>query len=1247
MNDNNKDRKPNPISRRSFLKRSLAAGFFLNLNVHPFTCYPVRMLSNTGKQAGSIDTKYGYWHGKVRKLRYHPDGGDFVITNGRHRFNRALYGTHTAFRVEAGDLPEFALFMPGMGGTMRPGLMRNHSSKWLIDAEKIVARYRPGTMMYEVHDPLLGGGSLHLKLLAMSDAEGMLVRIHFENIPDDDVRMLWAYGGASDDHFSRNGDIGADPVSGFFLLPEHCRNNEYKMEDHAFELRYGKNGGKRLSGIFAPDARLHFADAGSQATPEEFILSTGSETPAVAAVIPARTGQPLFTCIYNPDTRDAVDYASVPELFDQSEKARMELTGRVRLSTPDPFINPFGGALSVAADAIWEPPSYLHGAIAWRARLNGWRGAYVADPLGWHERARMHFTSYGKSQLISPASGPVVPDPAEHLAREKMEIGTAVYTSGYICPKPGGHFSADHYDMNLDTIDELLRHFQWTGDWSYIREMWPVLKRHLAWEKRCFDGNNDGLYDAYACIWASDALQYSGGGVTHSSAFNYRANKWAAYIAEHIGEDADSYHTEAQKILQAIQEKLWLPEAGRYAEYRDFSGRKDIHPCPGLWTVYHTIDSEVPDPFMAYQLLRYVDTEIPHIPVKAEGLSEEGGHTLSTTNWMPYTWSVNNVAMAGVLHTSLAYWQAGRMEEAFRLWKSTILDNMYLGISPGNFEQLSFYDAMRGELYRDFADPIGVAARTLVEGLFGIVPDAMSGELLIRPGLSKEWNHASLDVPDISFRFTRTGQNDRYLIKPHFPRKMKLHFKIPARGTKAERVKINGQNVPWKNVDQAVGRPLLEIFARPQTEYEIEIAWSGDPPEAVKSPEITALGDLLRMEAGRAVFLKIHDPQKILSGERLEDKNENSSHRLSGRIVGKAGHRTFFVKIRQNEFIWWHPVCLEVRNPVEVLPSKTQDRNELHFRIRNNAASQISGEISVSNGRSKFSRQIRSKSQSESAEFIADRGILPGTNFVTITTQNGKGFGGSVINWDLKCPPEVRLDTVDISGHFNDKVTSIFQNKYLTPRPPYPTLQLPTQGIGNWCSPLAQADIDDSGLRKLAGPANQFVLPQGIPFRTPGSQNAKNIIFTSRWDNYPEEVSVPLSGSASHAYFLMAGSTNPMQSRFVNGRISIEYQGGSRIQLELRNPETWWPIEQDYYIDEYAFSLNAPKPVRVHLKTGFITRDFRDYTSIKGLTDYAIEGGAATVWDLPLNPEKKLKKLQLEATANDVVIGLMSLTLAV
>lgn len=54
-----------------------------------------------------------------RPLRYRPEGTDFVIENGTEFFNRPLYGNHTAFRVDAGDKPEFSLYLPGRDGNLR------------------------------------------------------------------------------------------------------------------------------------------------------------------------------------------------------------------------------------------------------------------------------------------------------------------------------------------------------------------------------------------------------------------------------------------------------------------------------------------------------------------------------------------------------------------------------------------------------------------------------------------------------------------------------------------------------------------------------------------------------------------------------------------------------------------------------------------------------------------------------------------------------------------------------------------------------------------------------------------------------------------------------------------------------------------------------------------------------------------------------------------------------------------------
>jgi hypothetical protein len=242
-------------------------------------------------------------------------------------------------------------------------------------------------------------------------------------------------------------------------------------------------------------------------------------------------------------------------------------------------------------------------------------------------------------------------------------------------------------------------------------------------------------------------------------------------------------------------------------------------------------------------------------------------------------------------------------------------------------------------------------------------------------------------------------------------------------------------------------------------------------------------------------------------------------------------------------------------------------------------------------------------------------------------------------------PKETKLETVTLTQNFNAKVTDIFNQEYLSPRPTSPTLQLPKQGIGNWCYPNLDVKIDDSGLRQSANANNQITSPQGVLFQTPSDSNSKNIAFTSMWDNFPDSIAVPLSGKASHLYLMMAGTTNPMQSRFVNGELVVNYTDGTSEVLQLKNPENWWPIEQDYFIDGLAFTTDAPKPPRVYLKTGVISRTFDDFKSIKGFSNYAVDGGAATILDLPLNKNKTLKNITLKTIANDVVIGLMSATL--
>lgn len=1196
------------------------------------TVFLLSGISNTNAQVPLASGQP--WHGKERLVHYRPEGRDFVLVNGTKRFNRALYGTNTAFRVEAGDLPEFAMYMPGMGGNLRLGLLSGTSSKWIIQAKDIKTLYRPGSMLYEIKDPVIGSGTLYVSVLALADAEGMIVKASLSGTPEN-VNLVWAFGGASGKKFSRNGDIGADPESSFYLKPENCRDNKYKLSGKSFQLSYASS--QELTGLISDNGSLRLGDAGAIESPSSLTGSTAAEYPVLTANIKLKSGEDTYILIQRPSEKGKIKSSDLALKFVQAEQARSQLAQRIQLNTPDPYINTLGGALAVAADGIWESPTFLHGAVAWRMRLNAWRGASVADPLGWHDRALEHFRSYSKSQVLEPEAGRVVADTALNLARQEEKMGNAMFSSGYISRNPNDNTKPHHYDMNLVFFDQMMSHFNWTGDLSVAKEMWPAIKRHLDWEKRNFDMDGDGLYDAYCAIWASDALQYSGGGVTHTSSYNYRINKIAAQIARLIGEDGTAYEQEAEKIHKAINNILWMPGKGWYAEYQDLLGLRKLHPVPGLWTIYHAIDSKVPDMFKAYQSLRYIDTQIPKIPILAKGLDEKNLYTIPTTNWQPYTWSVNNVALAEVLHTSLAYWQGGRSEEAFQLWKSNILESMYLSSSPGGFQQLSFYDAVRGELYRDFADPIGVAGRTLVEGLFGIEPNALADTLTIRPGLPSAWAYASLKTPDVSFDFKRTETADQYIIESYWAKPMNLKLEIKAKSDRVKNVRVNGQTVNWKISERSIGTPSLEIFAGKAAKYIVEIAWDG---EQFEKPSLSQAlyKELFKAEFKSAKITNLYDPQQVLQGAVIKN------NKLEALIVSENGHKTFFLKMNQGNFTWWLPVDIKVMKTVELLaPSEQKDQN-LTFTVKNNGPA-VNGELILKGGSRIVSKIVELSAGGSEEIQVPQEYVSAGTNLMRVEYRPGVYAEKEIINWNAVPNSSASWESVDLATVFNDKVTNIFKNRYLSPRPTSPTLQLPTQGIGNWCYPLTTANIDDSGLREKAGDKGRIVLPNGIPLATSGQPETNNIAFTSQWDNYPDSITVPLSGSASHAYLLMAGSTNPMQSRIENGEVQVVYTDGTVDRLSLVNPSNWWPIEQDYINDGYAFNTESPKPYRLYLKTGQVSRDFNDFITIKGFSNQGIDGGAATVLDLPLDPKKELKKLTIKTLANDVVIGLMSLTL--
>ena len=940
-----------------------------------------------------------------RSLQYKPEYDAFVSENGKNRFTRALYGGYSDYRIETSDVPIFAVAKKGHYKSVRFEIF----GVPLDSADYCKSWYHDGMRSYILRDhrwSRMGNGIIRVHVVALHDAEGAIWQFICDKYRGS-LKVKVKVCDIANTRLKRNGDLGVDPPGSFEPSP----------------------------------------------TEENLVIGQATHSSNFAHLVMMLDS---IHFMYDGDAfkrfNDAVDY-------------NKEMAKRIQFNTPDPFINALDDAIVMAADGDWDGKTWLHGCVGWRMPLAGWRAAYVGDVLGWNDRAISHFTAYAKSQVDNVE--PSIPHPSQdrelNMARAEKKWGTQMYSNGYICRNPERKDQMHHYDMNLNYIDELLWHFQYDADTCYMREMWPVIKSHLAWEKRNYDSDGDHLYDAYCCIWASDALYYNAGAVTHSSAYNYRGNLLAARIADIIGEDGTPYRQEAEAILQAMNERLWLPEGrgnrpGHWAEYQDAMGLKRLHESAAVWSIYTPIDCGACTPEQAFQAMQYVDREIPHFNV------DDHFHTISTTNWMPYAWSINNVAPAEVMHTALAYFEAGRPDEGYRLMKGNILDQMYYGQSPANFGQLSHFDAARGECYRDFGDCIGISSRTLIQGLFGVQPQALYGKCIIRPGFPKEWDNAHLVTPYIEYSFTRKD-----------------------------------------------GRCYLEVIQRFPQQLQIIV-------------------------------------RQNLDGGSYRDIEGNSQQY---QIIEWDYHRPVSTDARLNTFT--------------------------------------------------------DPTMEDSCESVRKGSFLP---------QN-------------------------IDRFWNAEVDDIFKNKYIAPRPLVTTLQIPLQGVGEWCHPQYTPEINDSVFRTLIS-NNKFTVA-GVPFRTP--KRGDNIIYTSLWDNYPDAVTVPLRGRASTAYLLMAGTTNHMQSHIDNGIVVVTYWDNTTDTLALRNPDNWCPIEQDYYIDGRAFRTIEPRPIRVCLGTGTVSNHLGEALGIKGVYGREIPGGAAQMLCMPLKPRKQLKSLTVRALSNDVVIGLMGVTL--
>lgn len=157
---------------------------------------------------------------------------------------------------------------------------------------------------------------------------------------------------------------------------------------------------------------------------------------------------------------------------------------------------------------------------------------------------------------------------------------------------------------------------------------------------------------------------------------------------------------------------------------------------------------------------------------------------------------------------------------------------------------------------------------------------------------------------------------------------------------------------------------------------------------------------------------------------------------------------------------------------------------------------------------------------------------------------------------------DMKQKMISISSLFNDKVCDIYRHEYLSPRPETCSLQTPIHLIpSNWCWVHTHEvdEMNDDFLRENIKDG-VLQLDNGLCFEQPAQ--GKNVAFVSRWDNFPDSVSVDVHTEGKQIYFLITGYTNQMQCEVVNGSIVLKYENGVTEEYELIAPINFRSMEK-------------------------------------------------------------------------------------
>ena len=1078
---------------------------------------------------------------------YHAVNGAIVGNNTGRYNNRPLYINNSNAFVLTGDQPIGRMAQDQyVYGTFMLAIVREGKAKWLQQCDQIISIYNPGRMSWEMSDKAFPGLKIILEMVPMASTTGMAVKVNAQGTEPGD-KLIWTFGGAQwrkNQNLSWKFDVMGQPeLLTWGFVSEDCSNNKIEISGKtSFVSLMDSTSTKKLFTVAGSCSSSGVADAGDASewsNAAVFEQSKANRLPILKGTVILDKTKTIYWA-FEAFTLNRIDNPDLSQVnnsenaFSEGIKRTESFQSRLKINTPDAYLNAVAAASVAAVDGTWYPPVFVHGGMQWNMRFPGWRTIFGGTMYGWHDRVKDQAKFYCDSQIKTSDKKEAKADPATLLTGQHPD--SRFYGVGRIS------MDQNFYNMQTQFFDQIVEEYRWTADPNLGKFFREALELHLIWVRDCFDPDGDGVYESYINSWPSDSQWYNGGGTAEETSYAYRGHLAARDMARNAGDaEAEKYHNlMLEKIKKGFFEMLWIQQKGHSGAYREQGGHERLHEDPWLYSIFLPIDVGLTSPLQSIESVYYTEWALQNDRMPY------GGRQVWASNWVPSIWSVRELWPGDNYHLALSYFKSGLPNDGYDIFRGTFLRTAFNHLSPGNL------GGVQGGV--DFGDCTHTFTRTLVSGLFGYHPDYPNGNVEIAPQFPTEWNHASIEIPDVKIAFNREGNKINYSIKLN--RLANINLVLPVSGEGINNVTVNGVPVKWELL-AGVGLSLININLPQSDKADVVIELKKSLPYYAAVFLEGNVGEIIKISTKDARIISVEDPQSVFEQEKLENGM------LTAKLSSHVGFHTIVALVKAGE--------------------------------------------------------------------------APQTRVFRIKVNDPAGVAKEAARYVSTVPANAKWENINISSLFNADITTVYQQKYLEPRTNTVSVRLGTDGYSPWTFPYwggKPPTIKLDNVKKMLNDQSCFMTQQGVSFLWNAGE--KNISFTSMWNNYPKKIEFPVNKKGDAIYFLIAGSTNVMQCQIANAVIRLYYADGQTDSLELIPPVNYWnlsPISPhptgpgqisptDYTIDVNRFCLPEKLPEVVVLG----------------------ENCRAMLLNLKLRAGVELKSISLETLSQEVVVGLLGIT---